>query len=379
MLTERGIKAGKDGEKLMDTNGLYLDISPKGVKTWRVRYKRNGKETRKSIGRYPQMTLKEARDARDVLLGYAAAPVAQSVEVRFGDIAREWWAVKQKSIESDKNLVTMGGRMERYILPVFDGRSIDSFKPRDLLERVKEIETQGTVETAHRVYGMFKQIFTYAFAHGYIESIPIVELKGLISPVKPKHHASLVSVKDIKGLWLSMDGYCGSYQTKYALFFSAYTFQRPGEIRRAEWSEFDFDNAEWRIPKEKMKMKRPHVVPLASQVIGLLLKLKEFPNNGPFVFPSDRSYSRPMSENTVNGALRRLGYSKEEMTAHGFRSMASTRLNESGLWSRDAIELQLAHVEGNNVRAAYNYAEKLEERREMMQWWADWLDGVRGS
>jgi len=222
------------------------------------------------------------------------------------------------------------------------------------------------------------QVFRYAVATGRAERDPTGDLKGALPPVRKKHLASITEPTKIAGLLRAIDGYEGHFVTRCAMKMAPYVFVRPGELRHAEWVEIDLDNAEWRIPAEKMKMRELHIVPLSDQVIGILKEIQSLTGNGRYVFPSIRTNTRPMSENTVLAGLRRLGYTKEEMTGHGFRSMASTLLNEQG-WHRDAIERQLAHAERDSVRAAYNYAEHLPERRKMMQSWADYLDALKSG
>ena len=216
----------------------------------------------------------------------------------------------------------------------------------------------------------------YAVATGRAERDPSADLRGSLPPVNERHHASITEPRKIGELLRAIEGYTGSLATRCALLLAPLTFVRPGELRHAEWSEFDLANAEWRIPAEKMKMRAQHIVPLSSQAVAILNELQLLTGVGSYVFPGARTNGRPMSENTVNAALRRLGYSNDDMTGHGFRSMASTLLNEQG-WNRDAIERQLAHAERDSVRAAYNYAEHLPERRNMMQAWANYLDGLK--
>ena len=222
------------------------------------------------------------------------------------------------------------------------------------------------------------QVFRYAVASGYADRYISADLRGAIPPTKEKHHASVTDPKDVAALLRTIEAYAGSFVTMCALRLAPMTFVRPGELRHAEWSEIDLDKAEWRIPAEKMKMREQHIVPLSRQAVAILRELHPLTGAGKYVFPSVRTSARPMSENTVNAALRRLGYAKDEMTGHGFRSMASTLLNEMG-WNRDAIERQLAHAERNSIRAAYNFAEFLPERRRMMQAWADHLDALRAG
>jgi integrase len=252
-------------------------------------------------------------------------------------------------------------------------KPIDKVSAPILLVCLRRIEDRGAIETAHRALQNCGQVFRYAIATGRAERDVSADLRGALSPVVESHHASITDPKAIGALLRSIEGYEGSLVTKCALRLAALVFVRPGELRKAEWAEFDLDKAEWRIPAQRMKMREVHIVPLATQAVTTLNELQALTGHGRYVFPGARTNGRPMSENTVNAALRRLGYAKDEMTGHGFRSMASTILNEQG-WSRDAIERQLAHGERNNVRAAYNFAEYLPERRKMMQAWADYLD-----
>lgn len=238
---------------------------------------------------------------------------------------------------------------------------------------MRRVENRGAVETAHRALQNCSQIFRYAIATGRAVRDPGADLRGAIPPSKGKHHASITDQKAIGELLRAINGYQGSLITKCALQLAPLVFVRPGELRKAEWAELNFDSAEWRIPSERMKMREQHIVPLSTQAISILRELQPLTGSGRYVFPGARTNGRPMSENTVNAGLRRLGYTSDQMTGHGFRSMASTLLNEQG-WNRDAIERQLAHAEHDAVRAAYNYAEHLPERRRMMQSWANFLE-----
>jgi integrase len=240
------------------------------------------------------------------------------------------------------------------------------------------VESRGAIETAHRTKQNCSQVFRYAVATGRADRDPTIELRGALAPTSERHHASITDPKGIGALLRAIDGYEGSLVTKCALRLAPLTFVRPGELRRAEWTEFNLGKAEWRIPAERMKMREQHIVPLSTQAIAVLEELQPLTGRATYVFPGARTNGRPMSENTVNAALRRLGYGKDEMTGHGFRSMASTHLNEQG-WHRDAIERQLAHAERDDVRAAYNFAEHLPERRRMMQAWADYLEALKAG
>jgi len=266
------------------------------------------------------------------------------------------------------------------VFPYIGSRPIAKLGPLDVLKVLRRIEERGIHETAHRTRQRCAQVFRYAVQTGRAERDVTADLRGALAPVVSEHHATITEPARIGELLRAIDGYNGQAVTAYALKLSPLVFVRPGELRHAEWTEFDLDGHEplWRIPGEKMKMGEQHIVPLAKQALLLLRELKGLTGRGRYVFPSLRSGSRPMSDNTVNAALRRLGYTSDEMTGHGFRSLASTCLNEQG-YHPDLIELQLAHAERNQVRAAYNKAQRLPERRKMMEAWADYLDGLRAG
>ena len=266
-------------------------------------------------------------------------------------------------------------RFKNDIFPWIGTRPISDIKAPELLNVIRRIESRNAIETAHRALQNCGQVFRYAIATGRAERDITYDLRGALQPVKSRHHASITDPKAIGALIRAISGYEGYFVTKCALRLAPLVFVRPGELRHAEWAEINFESNEWRIPAEKMKMREKHIVPLSKQVIAILQELKCLTGGGKYIFPSIRTPTRPMSEATVLGGLRRLGYTKEEMTGHGFRSMACTMLNEQG-WNRDAIERQLAHAERNSIRAAYNYAEHLPERRKMMQAWADYLDSL---
>jgi len=373
--------------KLPDERGLFLLISPNGGKWWRFKYRFGGKEKLLSLGTYPDVTLAEARERRDAarkLLTQGTDPgavrreeQAQAVEdaLTFQVVALDWYE-KQRPGWTESTAYNIMRRLERELLPPFGNLPIKKVTPKIILEAVRVIEGRGCHETARRTLQCCGQIFRYAVASDLIESDPTPSLRGALVTAVEKHRASITDPKGVGPLMRALWGYEGSPVTACALRFAPLTFVRPGELRHAEWSEFDTEAAEWRIPGHKMKMKEQHIVPLSRQALAVLDTLRPLTGGGRYLFPSERTGERPMSENTVNAALRRLGYSKEEMTGHGFRSMASTLLNERE-WNRDAIERQLAHAERNGVRAAYNYAEFMPERRRMMQAWADYLDALR--
>ena len=387
-LTDKSIRTARHSDKavrLFDGGGLYLEFAPKGGKWWRLKYRFGGKEKRFSLGVYPHVTLKQARERRDEAKKLLANGIDPSVQRKasnaavteraansFEAIAREWFAsFSRKWVKGHSDKVLR--RLEHNVFPYLGARPIAEITTPELLVVLRKVEGRGAIETAHRTKQNCSQVFRYAVATGRAERDPTVELRGALTPVRERHHPTITDPKAIGALLRAIDGYDGSLVTRCALQLAPLTFVRPGELRRAEWPEFDFDKAEWRIPADRMKMREQHIVPLSTQAVAVLMELQPLTGRNRYVFPGARTNGRPMSENTVNAALRRLGYASDQMTGHGFRSMASTLLNEQG-WHRDAIERQLAHAERDNVRAAYNYAEHLPERRRMMQAWSDYLD-----
>ena len=400
LLTDADCKNAKAKEKpwkLAAGGGLYLEIFPDGAKRWRWKYRFGGKEKRLALGVYhgaPHVTLKRARDARDAAREQlkagidpsAARQAARQSEAgaeSFEAIAREWYgkfAPNWAASHADRIL----RRLEADIFPWLGKRAIADIKAPEILASLRRIENRGVLETAHRAMQNCGQIFRYAVATGRAEADPTTSLRGALPPAKGKHHASITDPVRIGQLLRAIDGYKGYFPTQCALRLAPLVFVRPGELRRATWDEIDFDKAEWRIPAERMKMRELHVVPLSSQAIAILRELEPLTGKGVpgkpevprYIFPNGHSRERAMSENAVLAALRRMGYSKDEMTGHGFRSMASTLLHEQG-WNHQAIERQLAHAERNAISAAYNYAEHLPERRRMMQAWSDYLESLK--
>lgn len=384
-------KANGKTQKLADGGGLYLEITPKGQKRWRYRYYFEGREKLISLGTYPEISLKEARErhfeARKQLANginpsaaRKAEKVAQAGTDSFEAVAREWHS-KHTHMWTEKHAAQILRRLELNIFPWLGKKPINKITPPELLEVLRRMENRGALETAHRVQASCDQIFSYAIATFRAERNPVSDIKGAIPPTKKKHLASITDPVKIGELLRAIDAYEGSFIVKSALQLAPLVFVRPKELRHAEWAEIDIEKAEWRIPAEKMKARELHIVPLSRQAIEVLERIRPLTGQGAaarYVFPSPRTLARPMSDNGVLSALRRMGYAKEEMTGHGFRSMASTLLNEQG-WNRDAIERQLAHAERNGVRAAYNYAEYLPERCKMMQAWADYLDSLRAG
>lgn len=371
--------------RLFDEKGLYFEVRPNGARYWRMKYRFAGLEKLLAIGVWPDVGLKKAREERDnarKLLADGVDPMAvrharraaqeELAASTFEAVAREWYR-KHEPNWAPNHSSTVIGRLEHDVFHRLGSRPIGELKAPELLAVLQRVEKRGAVETARRIRQICGQVFRYAIATGRAERDVSADLRGALPPAKVQHRAAITEPRSVGALLRALEGYDGSAVTRCALRFAPLVFVRPGELRRAQWSEIDLDAAEWRIPAARMKGGKPHIVPLSRQAIAILRELREITGNSPYLFPSVRTWRRPMSENTVNAALRRLGYAKEKMTGHGFRSMASTLLNEQG-WNRDAIERQLAHTERNGVRAAYNHADHLPERRRMMQEWADYLE-----
>ncbi len=389
MLTDTELKRLKPREKpykLADERGLYVMVMPDGALWWRFRYGYAGREKLISFGTYPDTSLKLARQKRDTARSELAAGIDPSAKRQaeklaradtFEAVAREWLALREEKL-AENTLDKATWTFETFVFPHIGSRPIGQIVPADLLKLLRRIESRGKHETAHRTRQRCSQVFRFAVASGRASRDPAADLKGALAPVKVESHAAIVEPKRIGELLRAIDGYQGQPAAMAALKLAPLVFVRPGELRGAEWSEFDLEAGEWRIPANRMKMREPHLVPLSSQAIAILKELQKHTSERRLLFPSLRSKDRPMSDNTLNAALRRLGYAGDEHTAHGFRSTASTRLNELG-FPPDVIELQLAHAERNKVRAAYNRAERLDERRKMMQAWADYLDGLKSG
>jgi integrase len=389
MLTDQAIRSAKPGEKpyrITDGRGLFLLIKPNGGKLWRYNYRFNGLQKTLALGVYPDTSAKLARqkldDARQLLakgVDPSGRRQAEKIAVAntFESVAREWLTVQEKKLAATTYAKAVWA-LETLIFPFIGNRPINEIKAADVLKVVRRIEDRGLHETAHRARQRCSQVFRFGIVTERCEHDITADLRGALAPVTATHHASVTEPEKIGQLLRDIESYRGNTVTWYALRLAAHMFVRPGELRHAEWSEFDLEGKEpcWRIPAHKMKMREPHIVPLSRQVTAWLKELHGLTGKGTLVFPSLLSTQRPISENTVNMALRRMGYDNETMTGHGFRSMASTSLNEQG-WHPDVIELQLAHAERNKVRSAYNRAQRLPERRAMMQHWSDYLDELR--
>lgn len=385
-LTELQIRQAKPREKtysLGDGNGLILEVRPNGSRLWVSRLwekgtanpdtgKRRSREFRRSLGSYPEVSLKAARDRNfELRKATYTADIRNREGILFRDLAEDWMRVRVLPRLTPSYVRVIRLRLDRWILPEFDGMTVGEVSSKRILDLCRRIGTRGTYETASRVKQLIGQIFRYAVASGIADGDPTAALAGALTPSPGKHRAAITDEREIGEFMRRIAAYPYPVM-RCALLFSALTFCRPGEIRHAEWSEIDLEKCEWRIAAEKMKMRRPHIVPLCDEAVRVLEELKPHTGRQKWLFPSPRNDGRPMSENGVRIALRSMGYTNEDMCAHGFRAMASTTLNEHG-WPVDAIERQLAHVERNTVRKAYNHAEYLPQRREMMQWWGRYL------
>jgi integrase len=376
--------------KHFDGGGLYLEVTPAGGRYWRMKYRFGGKENRLSFGVYPEVGLKDARAKHDAarrtldqgsdpseLRKAARARTAHDAVNTFEAVAREWLvktAAKRAAITQAK----VAAWLEKDVLPFIGKMPISAIGPRDVLDKVvRRVEARGAIDTAHRVKQLCGQVFRYAVVSERAERDVTAELREALASKTAKHFAAITEPRQAGDLLRSIHAYTGHPCTVAALKLAPLVFVRPGELRTAEWAEIDFDAAEWRIPGRKMKMKIDHIVPLATQAVEILRSLQPISGNGRFVFPSLRTSERPMSENTINAALRGMGYSAEVHTGHGFRAMARTILDEALGERVDLIEHQLAHAVRDANGRAYNRTAHLPARREMMQRWADYLDTQR--
>lgn len=391
MLTESTIRAAKPADKpykLYDERGLYLYVTKSGSKLWRKQYYFGGHEKLLSFGAYPEVTLKRTREKRDEARRQLADGIDPSATKRaekvaqadtFAALAIEWLDMQRKKYKP-RTLKKVEWILKDLLIPHIGSMPIRKITAPDLLAALRRLESRGKHETARKTRQIASQIFRYAIATGRAERDPAADLKGALAPVVVKNHAAITDPVKVGELLRAIDGYSGHPATQAAFKLAPLLFVRPGELRAARWEEFNLDGnePEWRIPAERMKMGELHIVPLASQAVAILKDLREITGPDGYVFPGLTNSNRPMSENALTAGLRRMGYTGEQMTWHGFRTIASTLLNEQG-WHPDLIELHLAHAERNSVRAAYNKAQRLVERRKMMQRWADQLDQLKAT
>lgn len=391
-LTDTTIRRAKPRHKpykMFDSGGLFLLVAPNGGKWWRFKYRYAGKEKLLSLGIYPDVSLKDARDRRDEERKKLASKIDPAVNRKavkaawadsqansFEVVAREWIG-KRSAVWSESNIGKITGQLELNIFPWLGQRPIADITSPELLAVLRRTEARGAIHTAHRALQTCGQIFRYAVATGRAMRDPAADLRGALQPAKGSHFAALTEPKAIGSLLRAMDDYQGSTITRCALRLAPLVFVRPGELRKAEWQEIDFEKTEWNIPADRMKMREAHLVPLSRQAVEILKELHPMTGRGRYLFPSPRSDKRPISDNAVLSALRRMGISKDEMTGHGFRAMARTVLDEVLNVRPDYIEHQLAHAVRDPNGRAYNRTAHLPERRKMMQQWADYLDKLR--
>jgi integrase len=391
-LTAVAIKAAKGREqpyKLTDSDGLHLLVLPSGGRYWRINYRYLGKQKTLALGVWPDVELADARAKRDGarrLLAKGCDPAEQvkldkitasvAAANTFKAVAEEWYAKAEKEGLAPATLNKIRWLLT-FAYASFGNRPIADISPHELLAILRKFEVRGKHESAKRLRSTCGQVFRYAIATARANRDISADLRGALISVKVTHRAAVTTPTEVGALLRVIDGYEGHAVTLTALKLMPHLFVRPGELRHAEWNELDLEKAVWTIPAHKMKMRRAHSVPLSRQALAIIAGIETDARLSPLLFPSLRSAKRPMSENTINAALRRLGYAQDEMTGHGFRAMASTLLNEMGNWNPDAIERQLAHADTNAVRRAYTRGEYWNERVAMMQDWSDYLDQLR--
>ncbi|NOD92517.1 integrase arm-type DNA-binding domain-containing protein [Ruegeria sp. HKCCD4884] len=393
-LTDTAIKNAKPREKdykLFDGYGLHVLVTRSGSKLWRMKYRYRGREKLLSFGPYPLVTLKHAREKRDearlMLLEdldpseerkRARIEKDREREVTLGAVSQEYLNKLEKEGRAPATMKKLRW-LVTLIEPQLADRPLRQIEAQDVLRLLRKVEANGTYETTRRLRSTIGSVFRFAIASGRASSDPTEPLKGALIRPTVKSRSAILDRVELGKLLNAIDGFSGQPTTMHALQLLSLMAPRPGELRQAQWSEFDLDDAVWRVPPERMKMRRPHRVPLAPQTLAGLRELQCHTGDGAFLFPSARNWQKPMSENTLNAALKRMGYGSDRITAHGFRATFSTFANESGLWHVDAVERALAHVEGNEVRRAYVRGEHWSERVEMAKWWADELDAMRRS
>jgi integrase len=386
----RALKAQDRVYKRTDERGLYIEVHPSGSKLWRVKYTHLGKDKRLALGRYPEVGLADARRKRDearAKLRDGIDPLAERKREKlvaiynaantFGDVAKEYIDKMVAEGRADTTTTKANWLLEQ--LAPLATRALADLKPIDVLAALKRIEAKGKHETARRCRSFAGRVFRYGVATGRAETDPTSVLRGALITPKVQHHSAILDPEAFGELLRSIDAYSGHLITRIAMQIMPHVMARPGELRQALWPEFDLENGVWKIPAERMKMRRPHAVPLSRQVLSHLVELYALTGPDGFVLPAFHTSRRPLSENTVNQAFRRMGYAVGEVTAHGLRTTASTLLNESGKWSPDAIERSLAHADKDSVRGTYNRGFYWEERVAMHQWWSDYLDQLRAT
>ncbi|MGY2734590.1 tyrosine-type recombinase/integrase [Sphingomonas sp. UYP23] len=386
----RSLKAENRVYKRSDERGLYIEVHPSGSKLWRMKYSHVGKDKRIALGRYPEVGLAEARRKRDEARAKVRDGVDHLAERKreklvahynaantFGDVAKQY--INKMVAEGRADTTTTKANWLLEQLAPIAARAIYEWKPVDVLAALKRIQAKGKHETARRCRSFASRVFRYGVATGRVDTDPTSVLRGALITPKVEHHSAILEPRAVGELMRSIDAYSGHLITRLALKISPHVMARPGELRQALWPEFDLENGVWKIPPERMKMRRPHAVPLSKQVLVYLAELHALTGPDGFVFPAFHTSRRPLSENTINQAFRRMGYAPGEVTAHGLRTTASTLLNESGKWSPHAIEHSLAHADKDAIRGTYNRGMYWEERIAMHQWWSDYLDQLRAA
>ena len=376
--------------KRSDAGGLQLWVMPNGSKLWRVAYRHNRKQKILSVGAYPTVTLSEAREHRDQAKKHLAKRIDPSEvkkqaltdladqKIRFRPIAEEFIVLQRRNGRAEVTIKKTEWLLG-FAYPTLGDKQITKIGLNDVLAVLRKVEGRGRYETACRLRSIIGRVFRHAALTGISVTDPTYTLQGVLAKPKPKSHAAIVVPKDFGALLRAIDEFEGQPPTLAALQLMALLFPRPGELRSAEWAEFNFEAAVWTIPASHTKLRREHRVPLAPQALKILRNLYNITGGGRLAFPSVRTAAKPISENTLNAALRRLGYTKDQATSHGFRASASSLLNEAGQWHVDAIERQLAHIEGNKSRRPYLRAEHWDERVRMMNWWANYLNTLKSD
>lgn len=388
----RALQPSQNETKLYDSQGLYLVVSSSGSKHWRMRYSYGGKERKLSFGRYPEVSLKDARRKRDearIVLAAGADPsfVKKKAKIKaslavantFHSLAEEYIDTKMVREGAAEATVLKARWFLTLLKPAIGSMPVTEVDPQMLLAPLKRLEARGTLETAKKCRSFASRVFRYGIWTGRCTVDVARDLQGALTSPKAKNYAAILEPAKFGALLRAIEDFDGSPITKFALRLLPHIYVRPGELRHAEWEEFDLNEFIWRIPPGKMKSRRKHDVPLSKQSVAVLRELQSLTGPDGFVFPALHTALRPMSENTVNAALRRMGFTKDEMTAHGFRATASSLLNESGKWHPDAIERSLAHGESNAVRGAYHRGTHWTERVEMAQWWSNYLDELKAG
>ena len=393
MLTDAKLKKIKPKNKMFrvaDVDGLYAEIRKTGRIFWRFRYYFDEKEKTINLGRYPLIGLKDARIERDKLrlkIHQRIDPIAEKQEQKeeknriaihaFSAVMKEWYEKKQKPTLSAKTMQRTEKLMNKDIRPYLGEIDIRNIKPIDILECVRKVEQRGAIDLAYKTMTIISQVMRYAVSTCRCERDLTIDLKGALTPNKANHYPAITKPSAFAKLLVAIENYVGSETVRNALHLHCLLFQRPGEIRKMEWQEVDIEKALWEIPAPKMKMRQPHIVPLSKQAIKVIKEQQKISGDGHYVLPSQRSKARPMSDNTVNVALRTLGYDRSQMVAHGFRATARTLLDEELEFRVEWIEQQLAHAVKDHLGMAYNRTKHLKQRTQMMQAWADYLDELR--